>query len=258
MNYLRIKGRYYAIYPPEPEKMLGYTEEELMIEIEKSAFLLVDVYGLGFDEGEEDKKPFYFSKKSFLEIKEIIRNHIRPSLDAARKAGLHIIYVTNYSPRIADNRGEFGKLSLRCENFNVEKLFAPGSDLLKYSKVIKPRPYDYQIFKQMYSGFFETPLESLLKNLEIKNLISVGFDGNVCLLTTLIDAFYRNYRVILLRDCTLAGEHHDTADAQLNTEFGIRYVEAHLGFSATSEDFITACKDICSKPHSSPNKTCES
>ncbi len=55
--------------------------------------------------------------------------------------------------------------------------------------------------KLFYSGFHLTFLDTLLRNLGVKMLISVGFATNACLHTTLTDAMYRNYRVVLLRDC---------------------------------------------------------
>jgi len=46
MKDLQLSGRYYRMYPPE--EYLGHAEEELVLPLDKTAFMLVDVYGLGY------------------------------------------------------------------------------------------------------------------------------------------------------------------------------------------------------------------
>lgn len=46
-RYLHLNGRYYRQYPAE--KHLGHAEEELELGVDNTAFLLVDVYGKGYD-----------------------------------------------------------------------------------------------------------------------------------------------------------------------------------------------------------------
>jgi ureidoacrylate peracid hydrolase len=63
----------------------------------------------------------------------------------------------------------------------------------------------------------------------------------------LIDAVYRNYRVVVLRDCVLAHEQPDTEDASLfgggwiNTIM-LRQVEHLIGYTSTAAEFIEACR----------------
>jgi len=96
----------------------------------------------------------------------------------------------------------------------------------------------------MYSGFFETCLETLLRNLGIKNLVVVGFAANACVQATLTNALYRNYRLVLLRDCTAAMEYHDSTEDQAIGKYVVRFVEAFLGYTATSADFVRACGQL--------------
>ncbi|MBM3190136.1 MAG: cysteine hydrolase [Chloroflexi bacterium] len=70
-----------------------------------------------------------------------------------------------------------------------------------------------------------------------------GFAANACLQGTLTDALYRNYRIVLLRDCTAAMEYHDTIEEQAITKYVIRFVEAFLGYTATSADFVRSCEE---------------
>ena len=53
---LRIPGRYYRMYPPE--EYGGHAEEMLGLDLEQTAFMLIDVYGLGYSPGEpEPERP---------------------------------------------------------------------------------------------------------------------------------------------------------------------------------------------------------
>jgi ureidoacrylate peracid hydrolase len=58
---------------------------------------------------------------------------------------------------------------------------------------------------------------------------------------------YRNYRIVLLRDCTAAMEYHDTMADQTITRFIVRHVEAFLGYTSTSADFVRACQQLPAK-----------
>jgi nicotinamidase-related amidase len=223
--------------------------EEQQFPLGETALLVVDVYGLGYDEGEEDQDYYIMgSEIQFKREKNIVRNYIRPAIDLAREAGLHVVYVTNWDPRNAASKGEFGKYSQRFHGQNIEESFVAGGAQLSFSEVVKPRPDDYLVRKQMYDGFFETELDSLLRNLGVKNLVAVGFALNICLGTTLLSAFYRNYRVVMLRDATLAFEFPDTVEDMLETKSWIRYIESFVGFTVTLDEYRQACLKLVETP----------
>ena len=241
-----LNGRYYSEnitaegrYNPE---LFGYKYEEQSLSVDDTAFMLIDVYGKGYDEGDpEPIRPSLITKVMFRREREMIINKIRPARDIARAVGFPIIYVTNYDPEIAGRKSEFGKMITRMHGYNIEEEFSSGSTALEFSKIIAPKKEDYLVKKQMYDGFFETHLDSLLKNIGIKNIIAVGFAANICLMQTLHGAFYKNYRVILLRDCTLALEYPDTEENLDITRESVRYIERLIGFSVTFEEFKKAC-----------------
>jgi len=209
---------------------------------------VIDVYGPYFDE-DQVKAALAKAKQDRSEehlsvLIDVVRNHISPVLTAARRAGLPVVYVKNTDPHIADVKGrsERHAKSLRSENCpNCEEALGPQSERIRYSRIVEPQRGDYEILKRGYSGFFGTYLDSLLRNLGIKNLIVVGFDSLACLHCTVIDAYARNYRVILLRDCCYAREFPETQNAQLTaSQLSVRFVESLLGYSAASQDFIKA------------------
>ena len=114
------------------------------------------------------------------------------------------------------------------------------TDYNHYSNVIAPAPSDFMVQKAMYDGFFETGLDTTLRNIGAKHLVCVGFTADICLLNTVIGAMYRNYRVFVLRDCVLAAEFADTVDDMSMTRWSIRYYEAMVGFTSTSDQFVAA------------------
>jgi ureidoacrylate peracid hydrolase len=173
--------------------------------------------------------------------------HVKPALEAARRIGMPIIYLNNSNQMVATQKSEFGSILVRTHGLTVEERWETDPVEFRFSKLVEPGPGEYIVRKQLYSGFFETCLETLLKNLRIKNLITVGFAANACVLGTLTDAMYRNYRIVLLRDCTAAMEYHDTMADQTITRFIVRHVEAFLGYTSTSADFVRACQQLPAK-----------
>jgi nicotinamidase-related amidase len=62
-------------------------------------------------------------------------------------------------------------------------------------------PEDIQVDKYRISGFWDTPLDSILRNLEAKTLFFAGVNLDVCVLHTLADAHFLGYNCVLLEDC---------------------------------------------------------
>jgi nicotinamidase-related amidase len=258
MAVIKIKGRYYRTYPPG--KFLGYAEREFELNAAETVFLVVDVYGLGFDpdsQGEVSEWSGMVSEQSIARERDIVANHIRPALDAARSAGLPVVYVANSAPNIAIERSAYEEEKRATLNFNTPTMYAEDnidpleycqgpSNVLKYSQVIAPRPGDYFVRKHVHSGFFDTRLDTLLRNLGCKTLICVGFALDMCLGNTMIDALWRNYRVLMLRDCTYAIEIPGVDAPGSWTDRWILYTECAIGFTATSTDWISACQAAAS------------
>jgi len=250
MAVIRTKGRYYRMYPPE--KFLGYAEKEFELDTSGTVFLVVDVYGLGADLEDTCKTSWVVSPQYAEGWKKAIPR-IRAAMDAAREVGLPVVYVSNSAPRIALSRSAYQEQKWDTLSVNKDELYAEDnvdpleyhyghSDVLKYSKIVAPQEGDYYIRKHVHSGFFDTRLDILLRNLGCKTLVCVGFALDMCLGTTMIDALWRNYRVLLLRDCTYAVELPGVDEPGSWTNRWILYTECAIGYTATSEEWIAACK----------------
>ena len=259
MSSLRLKVRYYRAYPQNG--FLGHDSEEVQIDIARAAFVLVDVYGLGFSAEDEvaDPLPALLSWTVEQE-RDVTVGKIRPALEAARSVRLPIIYACNSAPRIALAQSEFAKQIKRSSNMAFEEICSEdtidpreyhygSSRFLKHSKIIEPQATDYYVRKLYYSAFKDTRLDALLRNLGTKTIVFVGYAMDVCLHCTMIDALSLNYEVLFLRDCTLSDVETlpgETTGSYGFTERMVVWTEINVGRSATSEEFIRACQAVVS------------
>jgi nicotinamidase-related amidase len=261
-NTIQVKTRYYRLFPSD--RYLGYAYEDFEADFDRSAFLVVDVYGLGFhpddpipiyrqEERHEKDRPALAWLGSAEHEDRIVRTALLPALEAARKIGMTVIYLNNSAPKIGLRFSEFGKVLERQLNTDMERMFAEDdidpkeyhygdSDHVKISKLLHPRENEYFIRKHVYSGFVGTRLDLLLRYLDIKNLFAVGFSADACLMTTVIDALWHDYKVILLRDCTLANDFPEEQAELLGTKRMVKMMEALYCVTITSQEFIEAVK----------------
>ena len=264
---IHCKTRFYRLYPSTG--YLGYDYEEYEAEFGRSAFLVIDVYGLGFHP--DDPVPAYSQSghgsaerpalawlKSSEHEERIIKTALFPALNAARDIKLPVIYLNNSAPKIGLAHSEFSKVLKRQLNTDMEHMFTEDdvdpkeyhfgkSDHVKISKLLTPRENEYFIRKHVYSGFVGTRLDLLLRYLDVKNLFVVGFSADACLMTTIIDALWRNYKVILLRDCTLANDFPEEQAELLGTQRMVKMMESLYCVSMSSQEFIEASQAYASQ-----------
>ena len=62
-------------------------------------------------------------------------------------------------------------------------------------------PSDIEVAKYRMSGFQDTELDSILRNLGVSTLMFAGVNADQCVLCTLQDANFRGYDCLLLEDC---------------------------------------------------------
>jgi nicotinamidase-related amidase len=111
--------------------------------------------------------------------------------ERAKKARIPVIYVNDNFGRW---RSDFRRLVEHCRQGKAREIV----DLLR------PDDDDYFVLKPKHSGFFSSTLETLLRYLGTKTLIITGIAGNYCVLFTANDAYMRDYKLIVPRDCTVS------------------------------------------------------
>ncbi len=67
---------------------------------------------------------------------------------------------------------------------------------------LAPRPGDVRVDKYRMSGFWDTELDSILRNLGVTTLMFGGVNADQCVMCTLQDANFLGYDCVLLADCT--------------------------------------------------------
>jgi ureidoacrylate peracid hydrolase len=82
------------------------------------------------------------------------------------------------------------------------------------------------------SGFADTPLDSILRNLRVDTLLFCGVNADQCVLNTLTDAANLGYDVIMIEDAVGTTSPSYCLDA---TVYNVRQC---YGFTATSEALI--------------------
>jgi len=120
----------------------------------------------------------------------------------ARASGLPVIYVND---NFGQWRSDASKVLAYC--------LRPEAPSTRFVEQLRPDDEDYFVLKPMHSGFYQTPLELLLKHLDINTLILTGIATNSCIQYTAHDAKMRNFRIFVPPDCSAARtrEEHDQA-----------------------------------------------
>jgi nicotinamidase-related amidase len=120
----------------------------------------------------------------------------------AHAAKVPVIYVNDTAGRWESDQTSF---IARCL---AEK--ARGREIVR---CLEPLPQDYFIFKPKHSGFYATPLAELLETLATKELILTGLTSHQCVLFTAMDAYVRDYKLIVPPDCIGAATSTETRHA---------------------------------------------
>jgi ureidoacrylate peracid hydrolase len=103
---------------------------------------------------------------------------------------------------------------------------------------LKPEPADTVLYKTRFSGFYETKLDGTLKQMGAKNLIIVGCTTSICVESTVRDAMFRDYRCVVLEDCT--GEPYGYGLARSNHDASLLLIESEFGWVSNSAQLIKA------------------
>jgi nicotinamidase-related amidase len=108
----------------------------------------------------------------------------------ARRAGIPAIYVNdNFGRWRSDFRGL------------VEHCRTPGTPSRPVVELLAPAEDDYSVLKPKHSGFYATALETLLHYLGAETVILTGLTADLCVFFTASDAFLRDFRIFVPRDC---------------------------------------------------------
>jgi ureidoacrylate peracid hydrolase len=209
----------------------------LEVDLRKSAIVIVDMQNA------------FASKGGMLDIaglditdaSRVIRV-IRSVIETARQNGVAVVYLRMaYKPDLSDSGGpnspNFHKelaMTLMCSRPELKgKVLTEGTWDAEIVDDLAPQPGDLIITKTRYSGFAGTPLDSQLRMRGIQYLFFTGIATNVCVESTLRDAYFHDYWPILLRDAAMP------AGPPAAHEATIFNVESFFGWTTSSQDLIS-------------------
>ena len=122
--------------------------------------------------------------------------HIIPNLQkliqAARASDVPVIYSNDAHLPMDSELNKWGNHAMKGTK---------GAEIIPQ---LKPEKSDYVLDKRTYSGFFETGLDPLLRELRVDTIVLTGLHANICVRHTAADGFFRGYRIVVPRDATEA------------------------------------------------------
>jgi len=213
---------------------LNAKPEALDVDFEKSAIVLVDMQNA------------FASKGGLLDIAGVdladaprVVRTIQDVIGTARSAGVPVVHLRMaYKPDLSDAGGahspncykELAMHTMRARPEYKGKLLTEGTWDAAIVDDLTPQSGDLVITKTRYSGFAGTTLDSQLRVRGIQFLFFAGIAANVCVESTLRDAYFLDYWPILLSDGTMPAGGRSVFEATLFN------VESFFGWTVTSEE----------------------
>jgi ureidoacrylate peracid hydrolase len=173
---------------------------EAKIDPSETALLVVDMVNEFFEEGGKMVLPG--GKSLYAPVKRMI--------EAAHDKGLPVFYLNQW---LREDDSLFQKRVPHC---------IVGTWGAEIVDALPVQPEDIVVHKRRYSGFFQTSLDLSLRERNIKHVIVVGVVTNICVRSTVNDAYFLGYNVIVPRDCVAATspEHQETHLYDIDTHYG--------------------------------------
>ena len=164
-------------------------------------------------------------------------------LAVARGAGMPVVYLQNGWDADYVEAGGPGSpnwhKSMRERPELAGQLLARGGWDYELVDALAPQPGDIRVHKTRYSAFFNSQLDSVLRSRGIRTIVFVGIPSNVCVESTLRDAFHLEYFSVMLEDAT----HHLGPDFVRDAT--VYNVETFFGWVSTVADF---CGSVGQQP----------
>jgi ureidoacrylate peracid hydrolase len=224
--------------PSKPMPLLPTRPDPIEVAFNRSAIVVVDLQNA------------FASKGGLLDIAQVditdasrVVAVIRSILDAARAVKIPIAYLRMaYKLDLSDSGGPNSPnwhkelaMSLMCSRPGLKgKLLTEGTWDAEIVQDLAPQAEDLVITKTRYSGFAGTPLDSQLRVRGIQYLFFTGIATNVCVESTLRDAYFHDYWPILVPDATMQAGDQKLYDATVHN------VESFFGWTITSASLVAS------------------
>lgn len=172
------------------------TETAPVLDRTKTAMIVVDMQN-GFLDNEGSMV------KTGMDISELKKtiDPVRNLVEACHSAGIPIIFTRMVQ------RADFKDAGLRLERRpalkEVSSLVAGTWDA-ELDPRMDVQTADYVLDKTRYSSFYNTNLEVILRGLAVDTLIVCGVTTEICVESTIRDAYFRDYKIVVPEDAVAA------------------------------------------------------
>jgi ureidoacrylate peracid hydrolase len=210
--------------------------EPITVTIEETALVIVDMQNA------------YLSKGGYIDLVGFDVSGAPPVIEeagriaqACRAAGIPVIYLQNgFSPDLREapptapvwHKSNALKFMRANEAF-AGRLITHGGWDHEIVPELAPHPGDIVVPKARYSGFAGTALDQILAARRIRTLLVCDVATNVCVESTIRDAYHREFFPVMLADATMAAG----PGAQAATEFN---VASFFGWLSTGAELRAA------------------
>lgn len=188
------------------EKIAPFNQHRMKLDVNHACLLVIDMQKFFLD---PDSPTYTCGGKAILP-------NVKKTIEGFRKAGRPVIYTKHvHHP----DKLDAGIMGWWWDGMCVEG--SPESDIVEE---LYPRKNEKVILKHRYSTFYNTDLETVLRCMNIKDIVITGIMTGMCCESTARDAYYRDYRVFFPADGTGAINEEMHLASLLNLGFGFAYV----------------------------------
>lgn len=164
------------------------------VALTRPALIVVDMQNAFFGEdGSLNRAGFDISL-----LKGIVQN-VTSVINKSRKCGIPIIYTRQVFRKDFADAGSIVEIWPHIKEIGA--LVEDSWDIQIIDEV-KPLYGDFVVNKHRFSAFYNTDLEIILRCLKIETLIIVGVTTSTCVESTVRDAQFRDFKVVVVSDCT--------------------------------------------------------
>ncbi|TAK02569.1 MAG: cysteine hydrolase [Chloroflexota bacterium] len=170
------------------------------IEPASTALIVVDMQRYFLD----PDQPAYLPGGNGAPSSETVLENVARAVDLCRGAGIQVIW-SRWGLR--GDGWDVGRWAPKWPTWHAGTPEGPSweNPAIEIAPPLKPAPDEPIFDKSRYSSFWGTPLDSFLRHIPgVDTLVMVGVTTNFCVRYTVEDAFSRDYRVLVLADCTTA------------------------------------------------------
>jgi ureidoacrylate peracid hydrolase len=142
-------------------------------------------------------------------------------LAASREMGMRVVWLCDEHPIPEDK--EFEKRVPHCIGGTWNAGIVDAMDVASN---------ELRIAKRRYSGFFGTDLDLRLREWGVEQVVVTGVVTNICVRSTVHDAYFLGYDVFVPEDCVSATSDREQASTLYD-------IDTHFGDVVTSEELMT-------------------